>query len=369
VPTREGTVTGVLAIAVFLLATNLASGLMFVLDALLVSLLVVGALTSVVPLRALSVRRVAPSRATEGSELPIAVTVTTRADKKDGGASPRARGAGHDGGPRLWSVEDGWEGARARGVTPAFAGHESACVIVVEPVRRGRARFGPVVVGSRGPLGLIAARRRFAVPGEIVIWPRIHPLTGAVLARFAQVEASTDARRSLHADDLYGLRDYQRGDALGRIHWRSTIRRGTPVVREFEQPVARDIVIVIDLDRRQHPERLDSAVRATAALLHHFMLVQRRSVTLIGCSERPVEWREWEPAMDWLATVTPSGPPAGSALAAIPGGVGDVIVVASTSAVEPPTRGMVVFPFDDLVGKAALRGHLTYDADGRVSAW
>jgi uncharacterized protein (DUF58 family) len=349
---------------------------MFVLDALLISLLVVGAVTSVAPLRAVSARRVAPNRVTEGAEVPVEVTIAVDRQHENGPTPPRVRSGRHASGLRLWSVEDGWEGARARAVVPVSPGEESACVLVVEALRRGRARFGPIVVGSRGPLGLIAARRRFTVPAETVIWPRIHPVTGAVLARLSQVEDGVDGRRTRHAADLYGLRDYQRGDVLGRIHWRSTIRRGTPVVREFEQPVARRTMLVIDLDRGQTPARLDSAARAAASLLHHFMIVQRRAVTLAGWTESLVELQGWEPAMDWLATVVPSGPPVGSVLAALPAalpaasaGTSDVVVVASTASVQPPPGAIVVVPFDDLVGTAPLRGRLTYDADGRVSAW
>jgi uncharacterized protein (DUF58 family) len=367
-PTREGAVTGVLAVAVFLLATNLASGLMFVLDAMLASLLAVGAATSLVSVRGLAVRRLAPPRVIEGADVPIDVTVATglRAVR------PRSRYGAFalGGGPRWWSVEDGWDGARGRSVVPVTTGTPAvACTVVVPAARRGRVTFGPIVIGSRGALGLFAARRRFAVPGEITVWPRTFPLTGAALARFAVVDEGTDAQRARSAADFHGLRDYQPGDALARIHWRSTIRRGAPVVREFEQPTAPGTTIVIDLDRRQTPARLDALVRATASLLHHLMVLQRRPVTVVGWTETPVEWRAWEAAMDWLAGVAPSGPPVGAVLGALPAGVRDVIVVASSAAVAPPPGGIVVAPFEDLAGTAPLRGHLTYDADGRVSAW
>jgi uncharacterized protein (DUF58 family) len=369
--TREGTITGILAAVIFLLATNLASGLMFVLDALLVSLLAVGAVTAVAPLRTLSARRVAPDRVTEGAEVQIEVSVITgvRVDAETN-VPPRRSVARRSPGPRLWSIEDGWDGARGRSVVPVSSDTQPVVgVVVVEAGRRGRARLGPIVIGSRGALGLISARRRLSVPGETMVWPRVYPLAGAVLARFAVDGDGLEARRARHAADLHGLRDYRPGDALRRIHWRSSIRRGTPVVREFEQPVTPGITIVIDLDRRQHPTRLDSAVRATAALLHHFMIVQRRPVTLIGWSETLVQWHAWEPAMDWLATVTPSGPPVGTVLAALTGETRDALVVASTASVAASHGATVVAPVMDLAGTAPLRGHLTYDADGRVSVW
>jgi uncharacterized protein (DUF58 family) len=45
---------------------------------------------------------------------------------------------------------------------------------------------------------------------------------------------------------MFGIREYRAGDALRRIHWRSSARRGELVVREFEPPGIQTVAIVLD---------------------------------------------------------------------------------------------------------------------------
>jgi uncharacterized protein (DUF58 family) len=353
VPTREGTGVLFLAVAVFLLATNLMSGLLYVLDALLVSLLVVGAATSLRPLRGLRATRDAPARGVEGEPLRLGVALLPA----------------HGG--RFLIVEDGWAGSRARTLVPA-APRETATAasVQVTPARRGRWAFAPLEILSRGPLGLVAARRRFALPGQITVWPRARPVPPQALEHLAPVlDASAAARRTRQREDLYGMRDYQPGDEIRRIHWRSSARRGALVVREFERPVDAAVTLVVDLDRRQAPARLDAGVRAAASILR-VARERRVDVAVMGWDGgRPVEYRKWEEAMDWLAGVSPSGPPLAEALAAAARPDRRVVAVASGAVVDPHPDVTYVVPADEVAPGAAAPGGLTYDADGTVRAW
>lgn len=350
-PTREGTTLVLVAAAVFLLATNLMSGLLFVLDALLVALVVVGAGTAVVPVRRLRVTRDAPARSREGE--PVAITLTLEA--------PR--------GGRFLVVEDGWADARGRAVVPHIERRRPAAVVIrVIPSRRGRYAFGPVAVASRGAVGLFSARRQIALGGQIIVWPRIRPVPPPALPLLAPaLDAAGAAQRTRQAEDLYGVRDYQPGDAASRIHWRSSARRGALVVREFERPVTRAATILLDLDRRQAPERLDAAVRAAASV---FALARERGldVILAGWGEERSEHRSWEDAMDWLAGVAPSGPPVAEVLGAFRGGGRALIVVSSGATAPRDPEVIVIRPADDAAGYPATGG-LVYTADGTVQAW
>ena len=51
-----------------------------------------------------------------------------------------------------------------------------------------------------------------------------------------EVESQLTVVRAGHGTDLYGVREFRSGDALRRIHWRTSARRGQLVVREFEPP-------------------------------------------------------------------------------------------------------------------------------------
>jgi len=374
VPTREGTATLLLAGAVFLLATNLASGLLFVLDALLVSLLFVGAATAHVPLRRLRVEQQAPARGVEGVPLPVEITLES------------ARGG------RFLVVEGGWPGAQARVLVPhVVPGIPVAAGLTIVPPRRGRFSLDAVTVASRGPLGLFAARRkvpstgRVGVSGRITVWPRTRPVPSGVMAHLVPVlEGGASGVRTRQAEDLYGVRDYRRGDSPAHIHWRSSARRGALVVREFERQVTPGAAIVVDLDSRQSAEQLDAAVRAAASLFQA-ALDREADVLLAGWEERAVQHRGREAAMDWLAGVAPCSPPVAEVLPQLAASGRHLIVVAAiTGSGSRPGAGSwhgsgswpagvtVVLPAVQVAGAPAGGGPesgLVYLEDGTVQAW
>jgi uncharacterized protein (DUF58 family) len=63
------------------------------------------------------------------------------------------------------------------------------------------------------------------------------------------------ATSSLHTDpSLYGgVRPFQPGDSLRRVHWRATARLGTPVSRRYEPARGREVVLAIDVQTLPGP--------------------------------------------------------------------------------------------------------------------
>ncbi len=348
-PTREGTAVLILAGAAFVLATNLMSGLLFALDALFVSLLIAGAFSAAAPLRGLSVSRSAPARAEEGR--PVGIALSLEAER-----------AG-----RLIVAEDGWQGSRGRAFVPEAApGLAVRAEIMVTPARRGLFELGPVEVVCRGPVGLFAARRLLGVSGAITVWPRSSPVPEQALESLApSMTGLGSAGRTRQPADFYGLRDYQRGDSLAHVHWRSSARRGALVVREFELPASPSATLVLDLDRSRPAERLDAAVRAATSLLAA-VRDAGVEVAVLGYGETLVERRGWEAAMDWLAVVEPCGPPLEAALGAM-GARGAGAVVISLTAAVPSQGADLGATF--IVPAEEARSGLVYTSEGRIQAW
>jgi uncharacterized protein (DUF58 family) len=328
------------------------SGLLFVLDAVLISLMCVGALTSLWPVRRIRVTRQAPPRGVEGGEVPIEISLES------------GRTA------RLLMVTDGWPGARGRTLVPHVSPGERVTVIVTPLApRRGEYTLGPIEVASRGTVGLFVARRRFGAAARMTIWSRTRQVPAQVLVYLAPALEARLADRTRDPEELYGLRDYQLGDSLARIHWRSSARRGSLVVREFERPQAAAATLVLDLDRRQRPARLDAAVRAAASVLR---LAHERHAELVlaGWEEGPIERRGWEAAMDWLARVAPCAPPLAEVLPALTSSGGHLIVVASSvESLAPQPRVTPILPAEDLTATGQAYSGLVYTEDGMVQAW
>ncbi len=67
--------------------------------------------------------------------------------------------------------------------------------------------------------------------------------------------------------DFYGVREWQSGDSRRWIHWRSSARHNTLVVRQFEQQRHRDVAVLLDL---WEPNRPTTAQRENVELAISF---------------------------------------------------------------------------------------------------
>src|SRR4051794_2384484 len=101
---------------------------------------------------------------------------------------------------------------------------------VLGQLPRGRYAFDDVRVEIADPFGLESVAIPLPAPGALLVYPR--------LVRLEQLFSETgthshDGRRLLlrrHSGfELHGVREYEQGESLRRVHWRSTARPGGPV--------------------------------------------------------------------------------------------------------------------------------------------
>ena len=117
---------------------------------------------------------------------------------------------------------------------------------VLHPPQRGIVEIGPAAVERIDPFGIARNDATLGEPRQLIVAPRVTDLTGSGFS-LAGGDGSVRASRRNAAgnnDDLM-TREYRRGDALRRVHWRATARRGDLMVRQEEEssfPTARLIV-------------------------------------------------------------------------------------------------------------------------------
>ena len=123
----------------------------------------------------------------------------------------------------------------------------------LEATRRGLYEFGPVRLKVLDILGRDAGGGLLAADEMLLVGPRTVPLR--LRGRDAAPIGERRATQSLHADPaLYGgVRPFQPGDPLRRIHWRATARLGSPVSRRFEPSRGREVVIAVDVQTIEGP--------------------------------------------------------------------------------------------------------------------
>lgn len=142
---------------------------------------------------------------------------------------------------------------------------------------RGRFRTGPLTVRTADPFGLVQLDRKFAATSEVLVTPQIVPLSP--LRGGGGAGSTGDARPHrigvVGQDDVL-VREYQQGDDVRRVHWRSTARRGQLMVRREEQAWDPSASILLDSRVGAHAgsgiySSLEWAVSAAASIGLHFL--------------------------------------------------------------------------------------------------
>jgi uncharacterized protein (DUF58 family) len=101
---------------------------------------------------------------------------------------------------------------------------------------RGRTTEATVTIRSWAPFGVAVVSRRMRVGSDTVVYPRVEEL-----GELTFVDSASTSERAIHSwprrgtgPEYLGIREYCRGDSMRHVHWPSTARHGTTMVREFE---------------------------------------------------------------------------------------------------------------------------------------
>ena len=166
--------------------------------------------------------------------------------------------------------------------------------------RRGVYRFGPIHVTSRFPLGLIERGQIFTLADEMLIYPRIGRLTPMAQRQWLGSEELSSQRRAcagVFHDEFHHLREYRSGDNPRAIHWRTSARRGSLILREFEQHREQPLSVIVDLWQpasgvsAEHRERTEWALSLAATVcVEQRRLVRDSRLSLYASGKSTVAW-------------------------------------------------------------------------------
>ncbi|HEY7452411.1 MAG TPA: DUF58 domain-containing protein [Candidatus Limnocylindria bacterium] len=117
----------------------------------------------------------------------------------------------------------------------------------LEAGQRGVFEFGPVRLHVRDLVGRHARTEERELPARLVVAPRVLPVRAESRAR-APIGERRARQGLVHDPALFGgVRPFQPGDPLRRIHWRATARVGRPLSRRFEPARSRQVMLVLDV--------------------------------------------------------------------------------------------------------------------------
>ena len=146
--------------------------------------------------------------------------------------------------------------------------------------QRGEFTLGPLVVRSADPFGLFPHEMEQAAQQNLVVFPRVSEIPDYA-APSALVTGDTAHRRHSYvlSPEVSSIRDYNSGDGVSRIHWRSTARTGKLMVKTFDQGRSNEMWIIMDQEASQAlGEGSDStdelAATIVASTVHKYMTLQ-----------------------------------------------------------------------------------------------
>jgi uncharacterized protein (DUF58 family) len=170
---------------------------------------------------------------------------------------------------------------------PALArGSEVRSAVSVPAERRGVVQVGPVRIVRGDPIGLL--RIQTVSAGRLELF--VHPKTVAIpsLSTGFVRDLEGNPTRDLTSSDVsfHAIREYQAGDERRNIHWKSTAKTGSFMVRQFEETRRSHLMVLLSLAAADFgtDEEFELAV-STAGSLGSRAIYDGRTVS-IAVSER-----------------------------------------------------------------------------------
>ena len=260
-------------------------------------------------------RDVSPHRVSEGDRASGVLTVTNAGRRR---SAP------------VQATETLGKSAITLSVPSLAAGATHTATYRLPTERRGCYTVGPMHIGRSDPLRLVSASQADNAEAFLWVLPRVHTASPIPTGRSQELEGPTNNSAPRGGIAFHSLREYVAGDDPRLIHWKSTARTGTLMVRHTVITNEPRLLIVLDTSRQPYDdESFEDAVRVAASLV------------MAGAEKRyPTDFRT-------TGGVAGSVDPAGSGLsdvmdklAAVQPDDGDPGLKALTTMAPPRNRGV-----------------------------
>jgi len=138
--------------------------------------------------------------------------------------------------------------------------------------RRGYYQLGPVIMETGDLFGLHRRYRVTTEPDFLLVYPKVIPLDGYDLTSRRPVgEVTMSYQLFEDPTRIRGVRPFQQGDPLNRIHWHATARTGQIYSKIYEPTTVAGATLLLEFhrdsyDRADEPVRSELAITAAASI-------------------------------------------------------------------------------------------------------
>lgn len=283
--TPDGTRLLLLTLAIGIAAINTGNNLLYLLLAMLLSLIVMSGILSERCLKHLVIRRCLPEHIFANQPVAAAFSIANRKKRVPTFSL------------RVLDVVEG--AAIERGVhllhLPPQATIRRTYPLLIE--RRGRHKIEAVKLLTRFPFGLFLKAATLPLESEVIVYPEIKPLPDQLLKDLTALGQEQAVPRRGPGVALHNLRDYQSGDDSRLIHWKTSARQEKLMVRETEREDQRRVALALPTvppsapalpaAQMQREQAFEKAVTLVASLAAFFYERAYAIRLLVGEQELP----------------------------------------------------------------------------------
>jgi len=176
---------------------------------------------------------------------------------------------------------------------------------VIPTARRGVIAVGPVRTVRADPIGIVRRELVWTPVQELFVHPRTIAIPSMSTGFVRDLEGNPTRDLSNNDVSFHALREYIPGDERRYIHWKSTARTGTYMVRQFEETRRSHLVIALSLATADYAsdDEFEMAV-SVAGSLGARAIRDARSVTVVVSENTPEFAKRKVFAVRQLSTLT-----------------------------------------------------------------
>ncbi len=159
--------------------------------------------------------------------------------------------------------------------------------------RRGVFPLDAIWIRSSFPFGLIEARRKLSLAGELVVYPKLEHAPSPIASGYdgmvgGKLRSGVFARSGF---DFAGVRPMQPSDSYRAIHWKASAKGTDWMVKTFEKELSGRVAIVFDAGSSGETTAFEACLRQAGSLAfaaldagHHVEWIDLETLQAISLS-------------------------------------------------------------------------------------